>query len=53
MHVPTLGDFASHWLRPGDALAIMLPDAYRELRVQALPMQVLHEDQRRILVRKP
>lgn len=53
MHVPTLEDFAAHWLRPGDALAIMLPDAYRELRVQALPMQVLHEDQRRILVRKP
>lgn len=53
LHVPRLEDFAAHWLRPGEALAIMLPDAYRELRAQALPMQVLHEDPRRVLVRKP
>ena len=53
LHVPRLEDFAAHWLRPGDALAIMLPDAYLELRAQALPMQVLHEDPRRVLVRKP
>jgi 4-amino-4-deoxy-L-arabinose transferase-like glycosyltransferase len=53
MYVPTLEEFATHWLQPGHALAIMLPDAYQELRAVALPMQVLHEDPRRVLVRKP
>jgi len=40
-------------LRPGEALAIMHPDTYQALRAQALPMQVLHEDPKRVLVRKP
>jgi 4-amino-4-deoxy-L-arabinose transferase-like glycosyltransferase len=53
LHVATLQEFPRHWLQPGDALAIMLPATYVRLRAQALPMQVLHEDPRRILVRKP
>lgn len=51
--IATLADFPAHWLRPGDALAIMHPDTYQALRAQALPMQVLHEDPKRVLVRKP
>jgi hypothetical protein len=31
----------------------MHPDTYLTLRSGALPMQVLHEDPRRVLVRKP
>ncbi|MEO7742643.1 MAG: glycosyltransferase family 39 protein [Usitatibacter sp.] len=48
-----LGEFEAQWLQPGDALAIMQPDTYESLRVQGLPMQLLHQDPRRVLVRKP
>jgi 4-amino-4-deoxy-L-arabinose transferase-like glycosyltransferase len=51
--VAWLADFPAEWLRPGEALAIMQPDLLKELRAQGLPMQVLHEDPRRVLVRKP
>jgi len=47
------GKFAQDWLRPGDAMAIMQPGTYDQFRRQGLPMQVLHEDPRRVLVRKP
>jgi 4-amino-4-deoxy-L-arabinose transferase-like glycosyltransferase len=46
-------DFEEDWLRPGDALAIMHPESYTEMKDDGLPMQVLHEDPRRVLVRKP
>ncbi len=45
--------FAADWLRPGDAMAIMQPGTYDKFRRQGLPMQVLHKDPRRVLVRKP
>jgi hypothetical protein len=48
-----LGEFPAEWQRPGDALAIMHPETYRSLRSGGLPMQVLYDDPRRILVRKP
>jgi len=46
-------DFEDEWLRPGDALAIMQPGTFERFRRLGLPMQVLHEDPRRVLVRKP
>jgi len=52
-HIDKLEDFAVEWKRPGDALAIMHPDIHSFLRSGGLPMQVLHEDPRRVLVRKP
>jgi 4-amino-4-deoxy-L-arabinose transferase-like glycosyltransferase len=45
--------FAVQWQRPGDALAIMQPRAFEKNKAAGLPMQVLHEDPRRVLVRKP
>jgi len=51
--IENLGKFPAEWLRPGDALAIMQPGTYERFRRQGLPMQVLHEDPRRVLVRKP
>jgi 4-amino-4-deoxy-L-arabinose transferase-like glycosyltransferase len=51
--IARLRDFPAEWLRPGDALAIMQPDLLEKLRAQGLPMQVLHRDPRRVLVRKP
>ena len=46
-------DFPEQWLRPGDAMAIMQPDSFKTFQRQGLPMQVLHQDPRRVLVRKP
>jgi len=46
-------EFPDEWLRPGDALAIMQPGTYQKFRRLGLPMQVLLEDPRRVLVRKP
>jgi 4-amino-4-deoxy-L-arabinose transferase-like glycosyltransferase len=51
--ISRLEDFAADWLRPGEALAIMQPDLLQKFRAQGLPMQVLHQDPRRVLVRKP
>ena len=53
LRIDSLGEFEAHWRRPGDALAIMHPDTYESLRAQGLPMQSLHQDPRRALVRKP
>ena len=46
-------DFEDEWLRPGDALAIMQPGTFERFRRLGLPMQVLLDDPRRVLVRKP
>ena len=48
-----LAAFPADWQRSGDALAIMNPDKYEAFRAQGLPMRVVHQDPRRILVRKP
>ena len=51
--IARLEDLAPDWLRPGEALAIMQPGAFEKLKALGLPMQVLHDDPRRVLVRKP
>jgi len=51
--IPDVPAFKAEWLRQADALAIMHPDIYQALRAQGLPMQLVHEDPRRVLVRKP
>jgi hypothetical protein len=51
--IPRLADFPAQWLRPGEALAIMHPGSFEEMKTAGLPMQVLYSDPRRVLVRKP
>ena len=53
LRIDDVARFRPEWLRPGDALAIMQPDIYQAFRAQGLPMQLVHEDPRRVLVRKP
>ena len=48
-----LAQFQADWVRPGEAMAIMQPGTFDKLRRQGLPMRVLLEDPRRVLVRKP
>jgi 4-amino-4-deoxy-L-arabinose transferase-like glycosyltransferase len=52
-HIARVGSFIADWLRAGDALAIMQPGTFETLQYLGLPMQVIHEDPRRVLVRKP
>jgi 4-amino-4-deoxy-L-arabinose transferase-like glycosyltransferase len=49
----SVDDFRTEWLRPGDAVAIIQPGVFEELQRQALPMEVIHRDPKRVLVRKP
>jgi 4-amino-4-deoxy-L-arabinose transferase-like glycosyltransferase len=51
--IADLATFRAEWLRQADAMAIMHPDTYRDFKAEGLPMQPLHEDLRRVLVRKP
>jgi 4-amino-4-deoxy-L-arabinose transferase-like glycosyltransferase len=51
--IPDTDAFRDDWLRPGDALAIMQPGTFEKFQRQGLPMQVLLDDPRRVLVRKP
>ncbi len=48
-----IGDFAADWLRQGSAVAIMHDSTYEDLRKQGLPMQIIHQDPRRMAVIKP
>ncbi|HET9576846.1 MAG TPA: phospholipid carrier-dependent glycosyltransferase [Usitatibacter sp.] len=52
-HIERWPQLFADWERPGEALAIMQPEIYEKFRAGGLPMQVIHEDPRRILVRKP
>lgn len=52
-HIVHWSDLVPEWERPGDAVAIMQPEIYAKFRAMGLPMKVLHEDSRRVLVRKP
>lgn len=51
--IPDTEAFPAEWLRPGEALAIMQPGTFEKFQRQGLPMQVLLDDPRRVLVRKP
>jgi 4-amino-4-deoxy-L-arabinose transferase-like glycosyltransferase len=51
--IEKLEDFAADWLRPGDAVAIIQPGSFEELQRQGLPMALIHQDPKRVLVRKP
>jgi 4-amino-4-deoxy-L-arabinose transferase-like glycosyltransferase len=51
--ITDLQAFARDWVRPGPALAIIQPGIHEQLKAQGLPMQLVLEDPRRVLVRKP
>jgi 4-amino-4-deoxy-L-arabinose transferase-like glycosyltransferase len=45
--------FEKDWMRQQSALAIMQERNYRLLRERGLPMQIIHQDPRRVVVKKP
>ncbi|QOT81156.1 glycosyltransferase family 39 protein [Cupriavidus basilensis] len=48
--LPTLDSFISRWREGPPALAIMSADTYRELTTRQVPMHLVAQDQRRIVV---
>ena len=53
LEIPTMEEFEARWRNDRKALAIMGPDVYRELTELALPMRLLAQDARRVIVSKP
>jgi 4-amino-4-deoxy-L-arabinose transferase-like glycosyltransferase len=53
LQIPTMEEFESRWRSDRKALAIMGPDVYRDLQRSGLPMRLLAEDARRVIVAKP
>jgi 4-amino-4-deoxy-L-arabinose transferase-like glycosyltransferase len=53
LEIPTIEEFEARWRIDRKALAIMGPDIYRELTGRGLPMRLLAEDARRVIVSKP
>jgi len=51
--IPTIAEFTARWRADGDAFAVMNHSTYKELQAGALPMTLVAQDTRRIIVRKP
>jgi 4-amino-4-deoxy-L-arabinose transferase-like glycosyltransferase len=50
--IPTVEAFEARWRSEADAFAVMRKDTYREIRRHGLPMEIVAEDTRRIIVRR-
>ncbi len=51
--IPDLAGFAAAWRAAPDAWALMGPDTYRQFLAKGLPMQLVAQDTRRVIIRKP
>ncbi|MEI6000610.1 glycosyltransferase family 39 protein [Paraburkholderia bengalensis] len=51
--VPTIPQWTERWKTDRYAMALMSPDRYKEFSAQHLPMTVVAQDSRRVIVEKP
>lgn len=51
--IPTLAEFPAVWRAAPSAIAIVRPSLYTELQTLGLPMHLIQQDARRIVVEKP
>ncbi len=51
--ITKIEDFDAEWMRQTGALAIMRRDTYEKLVQRGLPMEIVHEDPRRLVAKKP
>jgi len=51
--VPTLNEFLAIWKQDPNAIAVMVPAQFEELKQMNLPMEELGRDSRRVIVRHP
>lgn len=50
--IPTVAAFEQRWREDNDAFAVMTEETYKELSAHGLPMRIVAQDTRRIIVRK-
>lgn len=50
--IADMAEFGKRWRSDGDAFAVMTPSTYEELKRGGLPMQIVAQDMRRIVVRR-
>ncbi|HTY99599.1 MAG TPA: hypothetical protein VMB75_07180, partial [Rhodocyclaceae bacterium] len=51
--LPTLDAFETAWRAAPEAMALMSPDTYRRFLAAGLPMRLVAEDTRRVIIAKP
>jgi 4-amino-4-deoxy-L-arabinose transferase-like glycosyltransferase len=51
--IPTMAQFRQRWASDARALAMFTKDGYRQAKAEGLPMNVIAEDTRRVVVAKP
>jgi len=51
--VPTIPQWVERWKADRYAMALMSPDRYKEFAAQNLPMTIVAQDSRRVIVEKP
>jgi 4-amino-4-deoxy-L-arabinose transferase-like glycosyltransferase len=51
--LPTIADFEQAWRQQSYALAIMTPETYQQFKASGLPMQIIAQDTRRVVIKKP
>ena len=51
--LPTMAAFRQRWLEDDDAFAMFSQDGWKLMQRDPLPMEIVAEDERRIVVRKP
>jgi 4-amino-4-deoxy-L-arabinose transferase-like glycosyltransferase len=51
--LPTIADFEQAWRQHSYALAIMTPETYQQFKASGLPMQIIAQDTRRVVIKKP
>jgi hypothetical protein len=49
-YIPTVAEFVQRWRADTRALAIIQPDRYRELAAAGVPMRLIAQDTRRVIV---
>lgn len=51
--LPTIADFEQAWRQQPYALAIMTPETYQQFKASGLSMQIIAQDTRRVVIKKP
>lgn len=49
-YIATLAEFRRQWAPPTQAVAVLAPDVFKTLELDAVPMHVIHQDLRRVVV---
>ena len=52
-HIPSVAEFVKRWEQAPDAMAMLDAGDYQNFKQTGLPMKVIYQDKRRLVVIKP